>query len=199
MTAELPDIGAVEVVRSPRARRIALTVRPSGSVRLSYPYGVSREQALQFLAAKRAWVLRARERLAARRAALPAPLPPEEERARIERLRSEAKRDLPPRLERLAEAARLHYEKVTIRAARTKWGSCTGRNHISLSLYLMLLPEQLRDFVLLHELCHTVHHDHSPRFHALLDRLAGQLLGGGERELQRELRRYAVPFGTANS
>lgn len=192
MTVERPDIGTIEVVRSPRARRIALTVRPSGAVRLSYPYGVSRERALQFLAAKHEWVLRARERLAARRAALPAPLPPEEERVRIEQLRSEAKRDLPPRLERLAAAAGLHYEKVTIRAARTKWGSCTGRNRISLSLYLMLLPERLRDFVLLHELCHTVHHDHSPRFHALLDRFVGQLLGSRERELQRELRRYAI-------
>lgn len=188
MKPELPEIGPIEVVRSPRARRIALTVRPDGTVRLVYPYGVPRERALQFLAAKQAWVVRARERIAARRALLPAPLPPDEERARIEALRREAKRDLPPRLERLAAATGLRYEKVTIRASRTKWGSCTGQNHLSLSLYLMLLPEHLRDFVLLHELCHTVHHDHSVRFHALLDRLTG----GRERELQRELRRYAL-------
>ncbi len=78
--------------------------------------------------------------------------------------------------------------KVTIRAARTKWGSCTGRNDISLSLYLMTLPEHLRDFVIIHELCHTVHHDHSPRFHALVDRLTG----GREKALARELKNYGI-------
>ena len=75
---------------------------------------------------------------------------------------------------------------VTIRATRSKWGSCNGRNDLSLSLYLMTLPEHLRDFVILHELCHTVHHDHSPRFHALLDRL----VGGKEKLLNKELRSY---------
>ena len=183
-----PELGEIEVVQSPRARRITLTVRPSGTVRLSYPRGVARERALQFLASKIAWIQQTRARLAAKRAALPEPLPPDRERARIERLRREAKADLPPRVERLSAATGLRCEKVTIRAARTKWGSCTGRNHLSLSLYLMLLPEHLRDFVIVHELCHTVHHDHSPRFHALLNRL----VGGRERELQRELRSYVI-------
>ena len=183
-----PQLGEIEVVQSPRARRITLTVRPGGTVRLSYPRGVSRERALQFLESKVAWIRQTRERLAAKRAALPEPLPPDEERARIEGLRRAAKADLPPRIERLSAATGLSYEKLTIRVARTKWGSCTGRNHISLSLYLMLLPEHLRDFVIVHELCHTVYHDHSPRFHALLNRL----VGGRERELQRELRSHVI-------
>ncbi len=188
MTVELPDIGAIEVVQSPRARRISLTVRPSGAVRLSYPRGVSRERALAFLEAKRDWLAAARARIEARSAALPAPLPPEEERVRIESLRRAAKLDLPPRIERLAAATGLRYAKLSIRASRTKWGSCSGSNGISLSLYLMLLPEHLRDYVIIHELCHTVHHNHSARFHALVDRL----VGGRERALQRELRGYAI-------
>ena len=88
----------------------------------------------------------------------------------------------------IAAQTGLRYGKMTVRASRTKWGSCTGRNDISLSLFLMKLPERLRDYVIVHELCHTVHHDHSPQFHALVDRL----LGGRERELMRELRRYAA-------
>lgn len=80
---------------------------------------------------------------------------------------------LPSRVAELAVRTGLQYRSVTIRATRSKWGSCNGRNDLSLSLYLMTLPEHLRDFVILHELCHTVHHDHSPRFHALLDRLVG--------------------------
>ena len=71
----------------------------------------------------------------------------------------------------------------------TKWGCCTGDNNLSLSLFLMTLPPHLRDFVLLHELCHTVHHDHSPHFHALLDRLTG----GNEKLLSRELRSHSIP------
>lgn len=115
----------------------------------------------------------ARERLARKRASLPPQLPPEERKARIEELRRAAKADLPGRIGRLSEATGLKCEKLSIRASRTKWGSCSGCNHISLSLFLMTLPEHLRDYVIVHELCHTVHHDHSPRFHALVDRLVG--------------------------
>ena len=82
----------------------------------------------------------------------------------------------------------MRYAKLTIRASRTKWGSCSGQNHISLSLFLMTLPEHLRDYVIIHELCHTVHHNHSLRFHALVDRL----VGGREKELNRELRRFSI-------
>ena len=129
-----------------------------------------------------------RERLARRRAALPPQLPPAEQKTRIEELRRAAREDLPERIARLSAATGLRYEKLSIRASRTKWGSCSGQNHISLSLYLMTLPGHLRDFVILHELCHTVHHNHSPRFHALLDRL----VGGREKELSRELRRFTT-------
>lgn len=167
---------------SRRARRIILTVKPSGEVVLTHPQGVSKERALQFLESKRCWVEAMQGRMAARRAEHPA------EEVDIEALRRAAKADLPARLERLATRAGLRYEGVTIRAARSKWGSCTSRNTISLSLYLMRLPEHLRDFVLLHELCHTVHHNHSPRFYALLD----SLCGGRERALRAELRGYSV-------
>lgn len=103
-----------------------------------------------------------------------------------EQLRREAMVVLPSRVAELAVRTGLQYRSVTIRATRSKWGSCNGRNDLSLSLYLMTLPEHLRDFVILHELCHTVHHDHSPRFHALLDRL----VGGKEKLLNKELRSY---------
>lgn len=178
-----PVVGAVVVRVSLRARRITLSVRPSGEVRLTLPMGVKPERGLAFLTEKSAWVERAKARIEARRAAMPVA-----EAVDVEALRAAAKRDLPARIERLALQTGLRYTKLTIRAARTKWGSCSAKNGISLSLYLMTLPEHLRDFVILHELCHTVHHNHSARFHALLDRL----VGGREKELQRELRNYSL-------
>ena len=183
-----PVVGEILLSPSSRARRVSISVRVSGEVRLSYPARMPAKRALGFLDEKCDWILAARERMARRRAMLPPQLPPEEQKARIEELRRAAKADLPGRMARLTEATGLRCEKLTIRASRTKWGSCSGQNHISLSLYLMTLPEHLRDFVILHELCHTVHHNHSPRFHALLDRL----VGGREKELNRELRRFTT-------
>lgn len=183
----IDGVGEISLVRSQRARRITLTVRPTGLVRLTVPCGVSRARALAFAETKVAWIASARQRVAARQAAVP-PLPPEAERERIEELRRAARVDLPPRVERIARMFGFSYGRITIRASRTKWGSCSFRNDLSLSLYLMALPERLRDYVIVHELCHTVHHDHSPRFHALVDRC----LGGQERALDRELKSYVI-------
>lgn len=183
-----PRLGEVTLSRTLRARRVSISVRATGVVRLSFPYGVSQKRALEFLEQKAGWIEAARERLARKRAAMPPQLPPAEQKAHIEELRRAAKADLPGRIARLSEATGLKYEKLSIRASRTKWGSCSGRNHISLSLFLMTLPEHLRDYVIIHELCHTVHHNHSPRFHALVDRL----VGGHEKALNKELRAFTI-------
>lgn len=178
-----PSLGSVTLVTRRGLRRVSLSVRPSGEVRLTYPWGVSREEALRFLESRIGWIERARERLAARERIAPEPT-----REEIESLRRAAKEDLPLRIARLSEATGLRYTKLMIRASRSRWGSCSAANGISLSLFLMRLPDYLRDFVILHELCHTRHHNHSDRFHALLD----GLVGGREKELNRELRRYTL-------
>ena len=107
-------------------------------------------------------------------------------RAIIETLRAEAKEYLPGRVTELSERTGLKCRSVTVRATVSKWGSCSARNDLSLSIYLMLLPDELIDFVILHELCHTVYHNHSDRFHALLD----SIVAGREKELSRALRKY---------
>ena len=183
-----PRLGEVTLSQTLRARRISISVRATGAVRLSFPYGVSQKRALAFLDQKAEWIGAARERLARKQASMPPQLSPAEQKAHVEELRRAAKVDLPGRIARLSEATGLKYEKLSIRASRTKWGSCSGRNHISLSLFLMALPEHLRDYVIIHELCHTVHHNHSPRFHALVDRL----VGGRENALNRELRAFTI-------
>jgi hypothetical protein len=73
-----------------------------------------------------------------------------------------------PQLRELATVAGFRYERGQIRGQRTRWGSCSGRGTISLNWHLLFLtPEEVR-YVLLHELCHTVELNHSPRFWLLL-------------------------------
>lgn len=88
-------------------------------------------------------------------------------------LRHEANRVLPDRLMALAARHGFFCSSVKINNSRTHWGSCTMRKSINLSLSLMLLPWHLIDYVLLHELCHTVEMNHSPRFWELLDGVTG--------------------------
>ena len=171
----------MRIAASARSRRISLTVRPSGEVRLTYPAGVAERRAIAFLESRVEWVVQAKRRMVERQTGVHRYTP-----AETEKLRRTAKAVLPEKAERFARMFGFKYGRITIRAARTKWGSCTGSNNISLSLFLMTLPEHLQDYVIIHELCHTVHHNHSARFHALADRC----LGGREKELQRELRNY---------
>ena len=102
--------------------------------------------------------------------------------------RAEAKEYLPIRVAQLAREHGFRFGKVTIRNTVSKWGSCSVHNDISLSLHLMRLPDHLIDYVLLHELCHTVHKNHGPGFHQLLDAHTG----GRHKALHKELRKYTT-------
>lgn len=84
--------------------------------------------------------------------------------------RNEARRSLPDRVEPFASALRVSPTRITVRGQRTRWGSCSARGAISLNWRLMLLPSDLVDYVIVHELCHLRYMDHSPRFWALVAR-----------------------------
>jgi predicted metal-dependent hydrolase len=109
-----------------------------------------------------------------------------------EALRAIAREKLPLMVARLAAEHGFHHGAVRIKATRSRWGSCTVRNDINLSLSLAALPDHLAEYIVLHELCHTVHKNHSWRFHALLDGVTG----GRSKALNRELRQFrpdAIP------
>ncbi len=84
-------------------------------------------------------------------------------------LRSEAKRVLPRRIRLLAAKYDFKYKTIKINNSKSRWGSCSSNGNINLSLSLMLLPDHLIDYVLLHELCHTIELNHSDRFWNLLN------------------------------
>lgn len=101
-------------------------------------------------------------------------------------LKKEAKRVLPTRLKELAEANGFRYNSCSIRDMHTRWGSCNQKGNISLSLYLILLPDRLINYVLLHELCHTVEMNHGEHFWSLLDKVCCC----NSRELRKELKKH---------
>ena len=108
-------------------------------------------------------------------------------RSMIERaLRHEARRLLPDRLSGLAMRHGFRFSEVKINNSKSHWGSCTSRKNINLSLSLMLLPWHLVDYVLLHELCHTVEMSHNDRFWALMDKVTD----GRALAFRRELKEY---------
>ena len=181
---EHKTLGKIECVRSLRARSIRLVVRRDGTLRLTYPLFSSRASAITFAESKIEWIVSTRQRIAECTANHPTIT-----RVEMERLRHEARMYIPATLERLALTHGFKYSSLRISSAHTRWGSCSGRNGISISLFVMLLPEHLREFILLHELCHTCHHNHSAAFHKLLD----SLVGGKERTYNRELKGYYIP------
>ena len=111
-------------------------------------------------------------------------------RVAAEAMRHRAKEVLPLRLEMLARAHGLAYNSVKINASAGRWGSCSARGDINLSLHLMLLPLHLIDYVLLHELSHTREMNHGPRFWALLNRMTA----GKAQALREELKGYRCNF-----
>ncbi|HAH24017.1 MAG TPA: M48 family peptidase [Prolixibacteraceae bacterium] len=87
----------------------------------------------------------------------------------IDVMRWEAKIYLPKRLKELAEKHGFRYQDVSIKNTKTRWGSCSFTNNINLNLHLMRVPEHLIDYVLLHELAHTVVKNHGEKFWLLLE------------------------------
>lgn len=107
-----------------------------------------------------------------------------------EALRRNAKILLPPLLYALSLQHGLTYKSVKINSSSGRWGSCSARGNINLSYYLVLLPQHLIDYVLLHELAHTREMNHGERFWVLLDRFTD----GKALALRNELKQYRTEF-----
>ncbi len=146
--------GSVYFVRHRRARRYLLRIDPDGRARVTIPRGGSQREARAFLERNLDWVAHQRARLAAA-LYLPSDKPA---------LQQQAAAELPPRLLALAEAHGLLVTRVSVRDQRTRWGSCARNGHICLNWRLVLMPEWVRDYVMIHELMHLRRLDHSPAY-----------------------------------
>jgi predicted metal-dependent hydrolase len=178
-TVALENIGPILLERSRRAKHLNLSVRPFKGVRVAVPLGISFRQAEIFVRSKIHWIqrhvgkIRQMEQMV-RTLSDSQPLQ-----------RSHARRYLLDRLDRLAAIHGLTYGRVFLRNQKTRWGSCSFNNNISLNLKLIRLPQELIDYVILHELAHTRIKNHGPGFLKMLDGLIGDAA-----RLDRRLRAY---------
>jgi predicted metal-dependent hydrolase len=156
---EAPSAGVqFHYVRNRRARRYVLRMTPDGHVRVTIPRGGSRKEADAFASRQQEWIARPRARI------VPPAFSLEERRT----LRRRAEAELPPRLLELAAQHGIAITGVSIRNQRTRWGSCSADGRISLNWRLVVMPEAVRDYVLIHELMHRKRLDHSPEYWALV-------------------------------
>lgn len=158
-----PDLGEVFLRKSVRARRVSIRVHPTRGITVTVPFYVPYATGLAFLASRREWAREALRRARARNADLP-------KGESVESLRAQAKASLPGRLKELADRYGFTFNRVAIKHNTSNWGSCSTKGNINLNLNLMRVPVPLQDYILLHELTHLHHPDHSAAFHAELEK-----------------------------
>ncbi len=159
--------GEVKVIRSAR-KSIAVQIRPEGMV-VRAPMCMSGGDIAAFLERKRPWIEKHLAECARRQQELTAlPAFSEEE---LKALTAKAKEQIPKRVAYYAPLVGVSYARITIRCQRTRWGSCSDRGNLNFNCLLMLLPDDVLDSVVVHELCHRKFMDHSPRFYAELERV----------------------------
>ena len=153
----------VSYVKNTRAKNLKITLKPNGTVRVTMPRFCSQRRAEAFVKDKQAWIEKNLASFADKADVLP--------QSERDELRKLAKEVIP---KRVAEFATLHgfdYGTVTIRDTSTRWGSCSSKKNLNFSLRLMKVSQELRDYVILHELCHTVHMHHQKPFWDLMEQV----------------------------
>ena len=157
----------IAVIRS-RRRTLALQVRQSGEVVVRAPLFVREQEVRRFVEEHLAWIEKQQRKLACaaeqRREIQPL------SKAELSGLTEQARRDLTERARLFAPRVGVTYGRISIRHQKTKWGSCSSKGNLNFNCLLMLAPEEVRDYVVVHELCHRKQMNHSEAFWAEVER-----------------------------
>mgnify|MGYP002725531189 CR=1 FL=1 len=181
-----PDFGLVSFSRNRKYRQLRLSVVPFQGLQVKIPNGFTKRNVQLFLKQKSSWILGALDQV--------------RQTEQISRqfyaeqpstAQSEIRKSLFQRLDHLADFHNFNYNKVSLRDQKSRWGSCSAKNNISLNQKLFYLPDHLRDYVLIHELAHTLQKNHSKKFWDIVN----DRYGKGETKLARaELKTFEFLF-----
>ena len=142
------------IIRS-RRKTITIEITPRGDLLVRAPLRTSQRDIQRFVAEKQHWI-------ATHLAKLPPviPMTAEEHHALIR----SAKEFLPQRVAFYARQIGVTYGRITVRSQHRRWGSCSASGNLNFNCLLMLMPPDVRDYVIVHELCHRKQMNHSPKF-----------------------------------
>ena len=138
-----------------RRKTLAIEITPRGEVLVRAPLGLTKKEIEKFLVSRAEWIQ-------VHLARLPAvmPLTQEEHAALIRR----AKNVLPGKVRLFAQQMGIPYGRISIRSQHSRWGSCSAAGNLNFNCLLMLAPDAVQDYVVVHELCHRKEMNHSPAF-----------------------------------
>jgi predicted metal-dependent hydrolase len=164
----VPGIGEVTFERSRKAKYVNISVKPFNLIRVAVPVGVSIAVAKEIAEAKAGWI---KHQMYTMKQAEQAYANLETNHDPINR--ADAKKKIIRRLNELSMAHDIPFNKVFVRNQKTRWGSCSARKNISLNIKITRLPDDLMDYVIVHELVHIRHHNHSKSYWRELGRIVG--------------------------
>lgn len=150
-----------KLIRSDR-RSISIQITPEGVV-VRAPRRMTDAEIDRVIQGKRGWI-------ESHLAKVP-PVQPKFSNAEIHRLADEALKRLPERVRHFAPQVGVTYGGITIRNQHTRWGSCSSKGNLNFNCLLMLTPDPVIDYVVVHELCHRLEMNHSARFWAQVERV----------------------------
>lgn len=156
----------VEVIHSAR-RTLSIQIREDLRVVVRVPERMTDREVGRFLVEKRDWIEGHLAAARERRSRAAPPLTPEERQAMVRA----AREDLPRRVARYAPIVGVTVGNITIRAQKTRWGSCSAKGNLNFNCMLMCCPAQVRDYVVVHELCHRLEMNHAPAFWKQVERV----------------------------
>lgn len=153
----------IKVIKS-RRKTISVEVRPDGEVIVRAPLYASKRDIELFIESRRNWIAK---HLAKVKTAEPAEYLTGDE---IKALAEKALKVIPGKVEYYARRIGVSYGRITIRNQKTRWGSCSSKGNLNFNCLLMLMPEEILDYVIVHELCHRKEMNHSKDFWALVEK-----------------------------
>ncbi len=156
-TVFFDEIGAVKLEKSRRARHISITIKPDRDIRVAVPMRISFKKAQELVKTKIGWIKKHRQKMYLAQQAT-------QQYSYKTVHTAAAKEMLIQQLFKLAEQYGFTVNKVSVRNQKTRWGSCSVVNNISLNIKLAALPQELIHYVLCHELVHTRVKNHGPLF-----------------------------------
>ena len=158
----------IEVIRS-RRKSLSLEVKADGRVLLRAPLWAGQRQLKAFAEKNRDWIARKQEEARLRREETSAALPLTEEE--LKALQKRGRVLFAERAARYAPLVGVDFGRISVRKQHSKWGSCSSQGKLSFNCLLLLAPEEVLDYVVVHELCHRLEMNHSPRFWAHVRRV----------------------------